>query len=203
MTTKKSKLEKFKKLFAVSTFVGLSILFVQKVYASEAKLQVKSNISEITTNDSVKLDTIPSKKVTQANVKIKGKKNIPPPPPPKEMKENELPIPPPPPPAKNITPAEFPGGINVLRTSFSNIFDSSKFGDKSTEKVVLKSHIYFSIDENGKTTDIKVDGPNPTFNSEAMRALKAATENVTWKPATEEGKPAATVFQFPITMQFH
>lgn len=198
MTTKKSKFEKAKKLFAVFTFAGLSIMFIQKVYASEAKLEVKSNIPEITTNNFVKLDTIPSKKATQANIKIKGKKNIPPPPPPTEMKENELPIPPPPPPARNLAPAEFPEGLTALRTNFMNAFDSSSLSGKGT----LKSNLYISIDENGKTTNIKADGPNSNFNNEAIKALKAVTQDKVWKPATEDGKAAATVFQFPITMKF-
>lgn len=199
MTTKKSKLEKFKKLFAVSAFAGLSILFVQKVYASETKLEVKSEIPEITTTKSLKMDTVPQKKSVQSNVKIKGKKNVPSPPTPRVMKENELPIPPPPPPARDITPAEFPEGLNSLRTSFSNNFDSSAFGKKDG---TLKTNVYITIDENGKTKDVRAEGPSQTFNNEAIRTMKLVTENKVWKPATEEGKAAATVFQLPITMNF-
>ena len=199
MTTKKSKLEKFKKLFAVSAFAGLSILFVQKVYASETKLEVKSEIPEITTDKSLKMDTVPQKKSVQSNVKIKGKKNVPSPPTPRVMKENELPIPPPPPPARDITPAEFPEGLNSLRTSFSNNFDSSAFGKKDG---TLKTNVYITIDENGKTKDVRAEGPSQTFNNEAIRTMKLVTENKVWKPATEEGKAAATVFQLPITMNF-
>lgn len=199
MTTKKSKLEKFKKLLAVSAFAGLSILFVQKVYASETKLEVKSGIPEITTAKTLKMDTIPQKKSVQSNVKIKGKKNVPSPPTPRVMKENELPIPPPPPPARDITPAEFPEGLNSLRTSFSNNFDSSAFGKKDG---TLKTNVYITIDENGKTKDVRAEGPSQTFNNEAIRTMKLVTENKVWKPATEEGKAAATVFQLPITMNF-
>ena len=202
MTTKRSKLEKFKKLFAVSAFVGLSILFVQKVYASEIKTEVKSEIPEITTSESLKLDTIPQKKSLQNSTKISGKKKIAAPPPPRVMKENELPIPPPPPPARDITPAEFPEGLNTLRKNFQESFNSSQFGDNKKEKGVVKTNIYIKIDENGKTTDVRADGPNANFNTEAVRAMKVATENVTWKPAKEEGKAAATVFQLPITMNF-
>ncbi|MBO6200237.1 MAG: hypothetical protein J6N74_01295, partial [Chryseobacterium sp.] len=120
----------------------------------------------------------------------------------RKLKENELPIPPPPPPASNSTAAQFPEGINSLRMSFSNIFDSSKFVDDTKNKGTFKTNIYIRIDENGKTTDVRAEGPNTNFNTEAVRAMKVATENVTWKPATEEGKAAATVFQFPITMNF-
>lgn len=199
MTTKRSKLEKFKKLFAVSALAGLSILFVQKVYASETKVEAKSEIPEISTNQTLKLDTLPQKKSVQSIVKIKGSKKVPVPPTPRVMKENELPIPPPPPPAGKITAAQFPEGINALRTNFSQIFDSS--GLQNTQKEVFKTNIYIRIDENGKTTDVKAEGPNEKFNTEAVKAIKVATENVTWSPATEDGKAAATVFSFPITMK--
>lgn len=198
MTTKKSKSEKFKKLFAISAFAGLSILFVQKVYASENQPEVKSGIPEITKSDALKLDTIPSKKAIHTNVKIKDKKKVPAPPTPRVMKENELPIPPPPPPARDITPAEFPEGLNALRTNFSQNFDSSALGGKGT----IKTNLYISIDENGKTVGIRAEGDNQNFNNEAIRTMKFVTENKTWKPATEEGKPAATVFQLPLTMNF-
>lgn len=202
MTTKRSKLEKFKKLFAVSAFAGLSIVFVQKVYASETTLEVKSEIPEITKKEFLKFDTIPQKKSIQSSTKIKDKKKVPASTTPRVMKENELPIPPPPPPARNSTAAQFPEGINSLRMSFSNIFDSSKVGDDPKNKGTFKTNIYIKIDENGKTTDVRAEGPNSNFNAEAIRAMKAATENVTWKPATEDEKPAATVFQLPITMNF-
>lgn len=199
MTTKRSKLEKFKKLFAVSAFAGLSILFVQKVYASEIKAEVKSEIPEITTSESLKFDTIPQKKKVQSSTKIRDKKKVPPPAPTSVMKENELPIPPPPPPARDITPAEFPEGLNTLRTNFMNVFDSSTLTGKGT----IRSILYISIDENGKTIDVKAEGDSSNFNKEAIKAMKLVTEDQTWKPATEEGKAAATVFKLPLTMNFH
>lgn len=198
MTTKRSRFETIKKFFAVSVIAVSSILFVQKVYALETKVEVKSTIPELSVNETVKLDTIPSKKSAQSKPKLKAQRKAPAPPDPIAMKENELPIPPPPPPARNLEPAEFPEGLNALRTSFSNAFDSSTLSGKGT----LKSHLYISIDENGKTTDIKANGPNANFNNEAIRALKFVTQDKVWKPATEDGKAAATVFQLPITMNF-
>ena len=196
MTTKRSKSEKFKKLFAVSAFAGLSILFVQKVYASESKPEVKSETREIATEQSLKLDTIPKKKIVES-AKLKTKK-VPAPPAPREMKENELPIPPPPPPASEITAAQFPEGLKALRTDFAQNFELAGLAGKGTVKCIL----YISIDENGKTTDIKAEGDNKNVNSEAIRTMKLVTENKTWKPATEDGKAAATVFKLPLAMNF-
>ena len=215
MTTKRSKLEKFKKLFAISAFAGLSILFVQKVYASEVTEQKENEKPDVATLVDEKdytesdrrmmemykselkkeripraetvaevlvMDTIPANKTSKT----------------RKLKENELPIPPPPPPASKSIAAQFPEGINSLRMSFSNIFDSSTFKGKET----LKTHIYITIDENGKTTDIKAEGPNQAFNDEAVRSMKISTADKVWKPAMEDEKPVATVFQLPITMSF-
>ena len=215
MTTKRSKLEKFKKLFAISAFAGLSILFVQKVYASEVTEQKENEKPDVATlvdekdytesdrrmmemykselkkeripraetvAEVVVMDTIPANKTSKT----------------RKLKENELPIPPPPPPASKSIAAQFPEGINSLRMSFSNIFDSSTFKGKET----LKTHIYITIDENGKTTDIKAEGPNQAFNDEAVRSMKISTADKVWKPAMEDEKPVATVFQLPITMSF-
>lgn len=210
MTTKKSKFEKTKKLFAVSAFAGLSILFVQKVYAQnnkeknavavltkekdytesqrkmmamyKAELKKKREPRGYDYAEKVIMDTIPS------NKKVKMRK----------LKENELPIPPPPPPASNITAAQFPEGLDEFRQTFANKFDASGF----KEKGFIKSILYISIDENGKTTDVKAEGDNQKFNNEAVRVAKAVIADKIWKSATENEKPAATVFKLPIAMNF-
>lgn len=211
MTAKKSKFEKTKKLFAVSAFAGLSILFVQKVYAQnnkeknavavltkekdytesqrkmmamyKAELKKKREPRGYDYAEKVIMDTIPSN-----NKKAKMRK----------LKENELPIPPPPPPASNITAAQFPEGLDEFRQTFANKFDASGF----KEKGFIKSILYISIDENGKTTDVKAEGDNQKFNNEAVRVAKAVIADKIWKSATENEKPAATVFKLPIAMNF-
>ena len=198
MTTKKSGFENVKKTFAISAIASLSILFVQKVYASESNPEKIINKQVKTLNEGIKSDTIPQKKQLQASTKIKAAKKgrnltvV------KELKENELPIPPPPPPAREMTPAVFPEGLTALRTSFANHFDASKLNGKG----MLRSNLYITIDENGITKDIRAEGSNQDFNSEAIKTMKAITQGKIWKPATEEGKPASTVFQLPITMTF-
>lgn len=200
MTTKKSKFEKTKKLVAISAFAGLSILFVQKVYASKIETIAQPTATELAVNNFKKLDTIPQRIEAKNNVKLKNSKKVKTPPSPKEMKENELPIPPPPPPASNITAAQFPEGLNSLRKGIAEAFDSSSFDGK---KGTVKANLYITIDENGKTTDVRGEGENQKFNDEAIKAFKIATQGKTWKPATEDGKESATVFQLPVTMQFH
>ena len=194
MTTKKSKFEKLKKTMAVSAFAGLSLLFVQKVYASQAKPDTTLSVST-----STKLDTIPKTTEGKNNVKFKNSKKVKTPPTPRELKENELQIPPPPPPAKEHTAAQFPEGMKTLRTNFQNNLDTTTLEGKG----IIKTMLYIYVDENGKTTDVKVDGPYTDFNNESIKAMKKSTENITWKPATEDGKAAATVFHFPISIEFY
>ena len=57
MTTKKSKLENFKKLFAVSVIAGSSFFFVQKVYASGTP-ENDNLIPEFQIDNSLKTDTV-------------------------------------------------------------------------------------------------------------------------------------------------
>lgn len=101
--------------------------------------------------------------------------------------------------AADIIPAEFPGGANKLRNLVMANFDSSALnGDEGT----LKSLITFIVDESGKVRDIKTTGSSQKFNDEASRAIKAANDNSTWKPATLEGKPVAYQYNMPLTMLF-
>lgn len=196
MSTKKSKLENLKKLFAVSVIAGSSFLLVQKVYASET-IENNNTKLQIGTQNSIKTDTVrkPSEleqlKLSKSKKTTKVADS-------KQLKDNELPIPPPPPPARDFKNAEFPEGMNGLRKEIAKVFDSSTFEGKGK----IRSNLYITIDENGKTTDIRAEGENPKFNDEAVKAMKTATRDKVWKPATSEEKSVATVFQLPLTMEF-
>ncbi len=144
--------------------------------------------------NSTKKDTIhPKTEVTAKLKEVKATDN-------ENNTVTDLAIPAPPPPAENLVQAEFPGGSGELRKQFANKFDTSVFG--KDEKGMMKADIYISIDENGKTTNIKADGKTPNFNSEATRAIKEVLANKTWKPATADGKPIQTVFKLPLTLNF-
>lgn len=99
----------------------------------------------------------------------------------------------------NLTPAEFPGGANKLRSLVAANFDGAVFnGDEGT----VKTMITFVVDENGKVRDIKALGENEKFNNEASRVTKLANQDVTWKPALQDGKTVAYRYQIPLTMKF-
>ena len=200
MTTKKSKLENFKKLFAVSVIAGSSFFFVQKVYASGTP-ENDNLMPEVQIDNSLKTDTVVVvKDFKTENSKVKKSKRSEKHNSKKQFEDHELPIPPPPPPAINFSNAEFPEGLNELRKGIADAFDSSFIG--KNEKVTLKTMLYVTINKNGEAVEVKPDGAHQKFNEEAVKAFRTATKGKTWKPATEEGNPTATVFQLPITMQF-
>ena len=43
---------------------------------------------------------------------------------------------------------------------------------------------------------------NKTFQSKAQEAIEQSLKGVTWKPGTLNGKPVASQFKMPITMNF-
>ena len=94
---------------------------------------------------------------------------------------------------------EYPGGINAMRQKVSSTFNGAAFkGDEG----IVKSNITFTINEKGEVSNIRSTGNNEIFNNEAIRAVKLANENITWKPATKDGNNVAYRFQIPLTMKF-
>ena len=107
-------------------------------------------------------------------------------------------------PAVNVTQEvttvpEYPGGINAMRQKVSNTFNGAAFkGDEG----VVKSNIIFTISEKGEVSNIKASGNNEIFNTEAIRSVKLANENISWKPATQDGSAVKYIFKLPLTMSF-
>lgn len=220
MTRQNSKFAKAKKYLTIPAFTALTLIFADRVYANnvpetesmhsasfqipnhEVKGNTNSYTQKITGTDSkikqeesssnLKRDTITPK--TTAITKIQEAKNT------NDDTVTDLAIAQAPSSSENLVQAEFPGGSGELRKQFANKFDSSVFG--KDEKGTMRTDIYISIDENGKTTNIKADGKTPNFNNEAIRALKEVIANKTWTPATANGKPVQTVFKLPLTFSF-
>lgn len=96
-------------------------------------------------------------------------------------------------------PAEFPGGISAFRNKLMEKFNSSLFSNHSG---LIKTTVYFDIDENGNVSNFRAEGADNTFNTEAAHASKEANGDTVWKPAMENGKPVKTQFKLPMTMNF-
>ncbi|MCW3169808.1 energy transducer TonB [Chryseobacterium sp. 09-1422] len=93
--------------------------------------------------------------------------------------------------------AEFPGGINAFRNKVSGNFDGSAMnGDEGT----VKTEITFVVERDGSITDIKANGKNSDFNSEAVRTIKSIKNK--WTPAKINGQSVRYRFRLPLTMNF-
>ena len=203
MTSKNSRLVGMKKILLLPILAILFVSFTKEkenelVSNSPEKL-VKQNVS-VVENTKPELKSIPEnfeevsvKNIVKSDTIRKEKKM---------SAENSQSIPPPPPPPPSELeqiPAEFPGGVNKLRTEVANAFDTSIFNGNEG---LVKTSVYISIDEKGNVTNIASEGDNVKFNEEAVRVFKIANSGKIWKPALEDGKAVATVFRVPLTMYF-
>ena len=93
--------------------------------------------------------------------------------------------------------AEFPGGINAFRSKVQNNFDTSVM---SGDEGVVRGTITFVVERDGSITDIKADGSNKDFNSEAIRTVKSVKNK--WSPAKINGQAVRYRYRLPLTMQF-
>lgn len=222
MTNKNSKFAKAKKYFALPISVILFFAFAEKIPAQidsqknnhtkpanedraipidlktatvEEKQLIKEFDKGMKTAKIIKVDTVKPKS------KIKDNEELPPPPP-KVPRIKKITAPSPPPPVKNIsleTLPEYPGGINAMRNKISRNFNGAALkGDEG----LVKSNIVFTINEKGEVLDIKSNGSNEIFNTEAIKAVKLANKNITWKPATRDGNPVSYIFKIPLAMAF-
>lgn len=98
-----------------------------------------------------------------------------------------------------MIPAEYPGGSAKLRNFINGNFNISEIKE---DVGILKTVIYFTVDDQGKVKNYNVKGENASFNNEALRFAKLACENVTWKPALLNGKPVGFQYKMPITIAF-
>jgi protein TonB len=93
--------------------------------------------------------------------------------------------------------AEFPGGINAFRNKVSGNFDGSAMnGDEGA----VKAEVTFVVERDGSITDVKANGKNADFNSEAVRTIKSIKNK--WSPAKINGQSVRYRFRLPLTMNF-
>ena len=206
MTSKNSKLAGMKKIAILPI---LAILFVSFTKEKEVQIpnsspdnQIKQN-SEVIKTDQLDLKNIPEirensleKRIVKSDTVRKEQKII---------SENSLSTPPPPLPqaaepneSVDILPS-YPGGINEFRTLVSKNFDTKVL---IGQEGLMKSTIYFTIDENGNVSDFRSEGDNAKFNEEALRSIKLSNQEKMWKPATKDGQNVTYVFKMPLTMYF-
>lgn len=91
--------------------------------------------------------------------------------------------------------ADFKGGINVFRQKVAQGFDTESLQDTGMVSAVIT----FIVEKDGSISNLKVNGSNADFNSEAERAVKAIKTK--WTPAQLKGKSVRSSFRMPISMR--
>ncbi|REC43941.1 MULTISPECIES: energy transducer TonB [unclassified Chryseobacterium] len=92
--------------------------------------------------------------------------------------------------------AEFPGGINAFRKKVGENFDTSAIEGADG---VVKGEVTFVVERDGSITDVKVNGKNSDFNSEAVRTVKSIKNK--WAPAKINGQTVRYRYRLPLAMQ--
>lgn len=99
----------------------------------------------------------------------------------------------------NFVSAEYPGSKAELRAQIGKTMDISAI---QPIKGIIKAIAYIHIDPTGKATNITTSGDNDIFNKEFLRTMTAISNETSWKPATKNGQPIASVLKIPATMNF-
>ena len=205
MTNKLTKIAKIKSYLTLPISALLFFAFVEKVPAKIentvnkslqkiAKKEVTqfsetqvSNIEKSALKNemiSIKKDTIKPKKQKVEKVKEENTEMIPPP-----VKE-----------ISSQTEPEFPGGLAALRNKLAENFDVSKM---KNSKGTLKGVLIIIVSEDGKSYNANYQFDDENFKTAAKDALEKTLKGVEWKPGTLNGKPVASQFKMPITMNFN
>lgn len=218
MTNKLTKIAKLKSYLTLPISALLFFVFVEKVPAKVELKQTKittiptrKNVFQETENQTVssekislnkeklmvEKDTIkPKVQKIENKVEDKIKENI------SSVKSNESLIPPPPPVEKieSQTEPEFPGGLTALRNKLAENFDVSKM---KNSKGTLKGVLIIIVSEDGESYNGNYQFDDENFKAAAKDALEKTLKGVVWKPGTLNGKPVASQFKMPITMNFN
>jgi len=214
MTKKKSRFTVLKKMAGITTLIAATALFAERTYAvnpvapytpQKAGAGTVKNVesSQVTSTKSGYFEKIKEKPSKALEFKKESTKNVADTISPKKTAQpssnegnntnaniNS---------DKNLIQAEYPGGAAALRKKIGLAFDTSMLDFK---KGTIKSVVYIHIDDTGKATKVTTEGNNEVFNNELLKTATAISTETTWKPATRDGKPIATIYKFPATMTF-
>jgi len=95
--------------------------------------------------------------------------------------------------------ANFNGGIEAFRNKVMNNFDGSGFESDD----IMRTTVTFIVEIDGSISNIKANGADADFNSEAIRTVKAISTKGKWIPGkNKKGESVRSYFKFPISMKF-
>ncbi|MGE8555978.1 MAG: M56 family metallopeptidase [Chryseobacterium jejuense] len=213
MKAQKTKFSLFRKTVGITTLVAATVLLSERTYAnisakSENNTDLSTNKHEKTTNTEAPkvvqyfMKSIPEdilqKKDPVAPIALNKEvvKSVTDTISPKKIQEgkntnNQE--------ETNFVSAEYPGSMKDLRTQIGKNIDLSSL---QSIKGVIKATAYVHIDQTGKVTNVTTSGDNDIFNKELLRTIAAINNETSWKPATKDGQPIASVLKVPATMNF-
>ncbi|MEO0900477.1 MAG: energy transducer TonB, partial [Bacteroidota bacterium] len=86
------------------------------------------------------------------------------------------------------------------KSIFNHIRDNFRYPEKAQKQGIQgKVYIIFTIDKEGKVTNIRTRGPHPILEEEAQRIISLIPQMTT--PARLNGKPVKIPFSIPITFK--
>lgn len=92
-------------------------------------------------------------------------------------------------------PAEYPGGMNVLRKEVAGLFYT---GGVNTETKTVKTNVVFMIEKDGSISNVQAEGDNFTFNRQAEIAIYSIPDK--FSPAIAAGDTVRSLFRLPLTL---
>lgn len=93
--------------------------------------------------------------------------------------------------------AEYPGGINALRSQFSHLF---YLNNAANAAKILKAEVIFIVGKDGSIGNVHAEGDNFIFNRQAEIAAYLLPDK--FSPALSNGIATRYKLRFPITMTF-
>lgn len=87
--------------------------------------------------------------------------------------------------------ADFPGGMTSFRAEFAKNININKIAGKGT----FSTEVTFVVERDGTISNLKATGQNPSFNEQAVRAIKKI--KTIWSPATVNDVPVRARYRFP------
>lgn len=94
-------------------------------------------------------------------------------------------------------PANYPGGINILREEVAKLFYTDGV---YSEVNTVKANVSFIVEKDGSISNVNAQGDNFTFNRQAEIALYSVSEK--FSPAIVNGNPVRFRYKLPLTMNF-
>ncbi|WP_258561815.1 energy transducer TonB [Chryseobacterium chendengshani] len=91
--------------------------------------------------------------------------------------------------------ADYPGGINALRTEVAQLFYSDAVNSDINP---VKTNVAFVVEKNGTISNVKAEGDNFIFNRQAEIALYSVSG--IFSPAIINGDPVRCRFKLPLTL---